>query len=232
MNWGASYWANDLYGRLYCQVWRKREASDRELVWAARLSTLGILLIAGVILGQLGSIESAWKASLLLGAGMGLPLVLRWVWWRMSAAAELAAIAACLVIAPVLASSTWGEGARLLVMAGCSAAIVVVVSIWGARERPEALERFYAAVRPPGFWGPVAQACGEDASEPARRLFRGLSSTAVMALSTFCVLVGAATFLFGSPAPKWFPWTGGWISLLIAGGAFGVAATWRASRRE
>ena len=36
LNRGASYWANDIYGRLFCREWRRREPSDRELVIAAR----------------------------------------------------------------------------------------------------------------------------------------------------------------------------------------------------
>ena len=43
---------------------------------------------------RLDSIQEAWKASLLLGAGVGVILVLRWVWWRMNAIGELSALIA------------------------------------------------------------------------------------------------------------------------------------------
>ena len=59
LNWGASYWTNDIYRRLVCQAWRKKEPSGRSLVWVARLSNLLVLLLSIVILTQLGSIQSA-----------------------------------------------------------------------------------------------------------------------------------------------------------------------------
>jgi len=232
LNWGASYWSHDLYGRLYCGVLRKQAPSGRALVWAARLSTLWILVLAGVVITHLSSIESAWKASLLLGAGMGLPLVMRWLWWRMSAVAEIAAIAVCTLLAPPLAFSTWSEGARLLTMAACSSGIVVAVSLWGKGERVETLAAFYRKVRPPGFWGPIASACGDDPREPVRRLVHGLAATFGMAFSAFCLLVGGGTLLFGSPPPTWFPWSTPWVAVLLLCGAVGVVTLWRASRRE
>ncbi|MGE0474473.1 MAG: sodium transporter, partial [Nitrospirales bacterium] len=36
LNWGASYWTNDLYRRFFCEGWLKRSPSDRALVWVAR----------------------------------------------------------------------------------------------------------------------------------------------------------------------------------------------------
>jgi hypothetical protein len=92
LNWGASYWSNDIYRRLICRAWLGREPSGRALVWVARLSNLFILGLSLVVLTRLTSIQSAWKMSLLLGAGMGGPLLLRWLWWRANAAAELLAI--------------------------------------------------------------------------------------------------------------------------------------------
>jgi Na+/proline symporter len=102
LNWGAAYWTHDLYERFVCQAWRGRTPSGPELVWVARLSNLAILAAALAIMTQLSSIQTAWQASLLLGAGMGVPLVLRWLWWRMTAWGEIGAIAASSVLAPLL----------------------------------------------------------------------------------------------------------------------------------
>jgi solute:Na+ symporter, SSS family len=77
LNWGASYWSNDVYDRLVCQHWLRREPRERELVVVARLSNVLILVIAMIIMANLGSIQTAWFISLLFGAGMGSVLVLR-----------------------------------------------------------------------------------------------------------------------------------------------------------
>lgn len=227
LNWGASYWTNDLYKRLCCQIWRKREASGRELVWVARASNLLILLLATLILTRLDSIQSAWQASLLLGAGMGVPLVLRWLWWRMTALAELSAIVVSSMLVPVLLAWVDSDGARLLAITACSTSVVLLVASLGKREPLEHAMNFYRQVRPPGFWGPVAQACGSDVREPVRRLSRGLLFTFLTALCLFCILVAAVSALFGSPAPCWFPWHGAWITLLLSCGVLGLVLLWK-----
>ncbi len=215
LNWGASYWANDVYRRLICRAWSGREPTGRSLVWVARFSNLFILGVAMVILTQLRSIQSAWKASLLLGAGMGGPLVLRWIWWRVTAAAELGAIVTSTVLAPVLLLAVDDEGLRLLLVAASATAVAVGISLASKAETTRAVEEFYARVRPPGFWGPIAERCGDDPGAPVRALRRGLLATAATAGAIFCLLVAGGTWLFGSPAPTWLPWRGPWIGVLL-----------------
>jgi Na+/proline symporter len=215
LNWGASYWANDIYRRIICQGLRKREPSGRALVWVARLSNLIILLISLVILTRLESIQSAWKASLLLGAGMGVPLILRWLWWRVTAAAELAAIGASSLLAPLLLYGIDGDGVRMLLVTLATTSIAVAVSLLGKAEPTTTLRQFYQRAQPPGFWGPVAVACGDDARSSVLRLRTGLLNTVSVSFGVFCLLVSIGSWLVGSPAPTWFPWRGPWIGGLL-----------------
>jgi Na+/proline symporter len=215
LNWGASYWTNDLYRRLVCEGWRKREPSGRELVWVARASNLVILALSIAILTRLTSIESAWKTSLLLGAGMGGPLLLRWLWWRMTAGAELSAIVVSSVLAPVLLWSVDDEGGRMLLMTLAATGSAIGVSLASRGEPSDRLCEFYRRVRPPGFWGPVALACGDSPRRAVESLRRGALATAGLSLAVFCLLVGVGSWLFGSPAPTWFPWRAPWIAGLL-----------------
>ena len=215
LNWGASYWTNDIYRRIICQAWRQREPSGRTLVWVARVSNLFILLLSMVILTQLDSIQSAWQTSLLLGAGMGVPLILRWIWWRVTAAGELSAIIASTMLAPLLLTQVEGEGARILLMTIATTFIVVGLSLFGPTTPSERVKEFYRRVEPPGFWGPVARACGHEPSVAAMRLRSGLLTAGGTALAIFCLLVGIGSWLFVGPAPSWFPWRGPWIAALL-----------------
>ncbi|MBT8495896.1 MAG: sodium transporter, partial [Deltaproteobacteria bacterium] len=43
INWGSSYWTNDIYKRFICEAWMKKTPSDRSLVWVARGANLLIL---------------------------------------------------------------------------------------------------------------------------------------------------------------------------------------------
>jgi len=215
LNWGASYWANDIYRRVICQGLRKTEPSGRALVWVARMSNLLILVVSLAILSRLDSIQSAWKTSLLLGAGMGVPLVLRWLWWRVTAAAELAAIGASSVLALLLLRGVDGDGVRMLIMTTATTSVAVAVSLLGGPEPTATLQRFYERVQPPGFWGPVAVACGDDPRSSVLRLRTGLLNAAAVGFAIFCLLVGIGSALVGSPAPTWFPWRAPWIAGLL-----------------
>lgn len=219
LNWGGSYWTNDIYKRFWCEA-RGRPVSSRALVRVARLSNLVIISIALVVLVHLDSIQTAWQTSLLLGAGMGVPLLLRWFWWRMTAAGELAAIVASTVAAPLLLLLVPGDAVRMLIVTAVATGASVAVAIFGPQEPRERLEAFYRKVRPPGFWGPIARACGDEPARARSRLSEGLVFTVGTALAIFCALVGVGSLLFGSPPPVLFPWREAWIGSLLA-----VAAT-------
>ena len=224
LNWGASYWTNDIYKRFICQAWLKTEPSGRSLVWVARGANVFILVIALAIMTQLTSINQAWQISLLFGAGLGVVQVLRWVWWRMNAWAEITAMLVSLLVAPflIIYLDDDQQALRLLVMATlATAAALAAIWIKGPEDRVR-LAAFYQRVRPVGFWGPVARETGvggtdgEDAGP--RRLWRAFGAMVTCSLSIFCLLVGVGTWLVGSPSPVWLPSRPVWIAgLLVAG---------------
>lgn len=216
LNWGASYWTNDLYKRFLCQAWRKREPSGRSLVWVARGSNLVILLIALAIMTQLTSINQAWQINLLFGAGLGVVQVLRWLWWRMNAWAEIAAMLTSAALAPVLLASFGDDqqALRLLILAtAATAAALVAVWVKGPGEEAH-LIAFYRRVRPIGFWGPIAAALDPSASGPAR-LGRAVVAVFLCSVTVFSLLVGIGTWLVGSPSPTWMPARGVWVGGLL-----------------
>ncbi len=220
LNWGASYWTNDLYKRFVCRAWLGTEPSGRTLVWVARVANVIILFIALVVMTQLTSINQAWQITLLFGAGLGIVLVLRWVWWRMNAWAEIAAMLVSSVAAPVLMTYLDNEQQALrLLLAALLSTSAALVAVWfKGPEDMTLLARFYDRVQPKGFWGPVARTIDPtaDIGEGPRRLWRSLAATLLCALSVFCLLVGVGTWLIGSPPPVWLPSRSLWIVLLLA----------------
>ncbi len=227
LNWGASYWTNDIYKRFVCRAWLDIEPSERSLVWVARVSNLLILVIALVVMTQLDSIQTAWKTSLLLGAGMGVVLVLRWLWWRITAWGEIATIVASSILAPLLLHTVESEAWRLLMMAVGATAAGIFVSLLAGHDSIEPLYEFYVRTRPPGFWKPVARFNeGSRDSGPAV-LARGLAATASAAFSVFALLTGAGTWLVDGTPPSWFPWREAWIACNLAAGIALVPLWWR-----
>ena len=220
LNWGASYWTNDIYKRFVCRGWRGTEPSGRALVWVARAASVLTLAIALGIMTRLTSINQAWQINLLFGAGLGVVLVLRWVWWRMNAWAEIAAMVVSCGVAPVLIRflDDGQQPLRLLLAAAASTAAALAAVRLAPPEDPARLAAFYRRVRPVGFWGPVAAAAGDDAGAGARRLGRAAAAVAACAATLFCLLVGLGTWLVGSPAPAWVPARALWIGGLMAAG--------------
>lgn len=241
LNWGSSYWTNDIFKRFVCQAWLKREPSQRALVWVARLANLLILAIAIYVMTQLDNIDRAWRTSLLLGAGMGIPLVLRWLWWRVNAWAEIAAIAVSMLMAvfiifldfPRFPAGASGYALQLLSMALASTlAALAAIFIMGP-EDPERLNEFYRRTRPPGAWGPIARAAaGTGERAPLRRLGRSALAMVLCAFSVFCLLTATGTVLVGSPAPTWMPSRQLWIMLLFVLGLCLIPLWWLLAMRE
>ena len=199
LNWGASYWSNDVYKGLVADHWLHREPSRRELVAVARVSNLLILGIALTLMVNLDSIQTAWFISLLFGAGMGAVLVLRWVWERINLYSEVAAIVVSLVAAPVLLQVTDVEWVRLAAMSALSTLAAVGVTLVTPATRTGVLADFYARVRPDGFWSRTAERVGEDRRAPVRRLGRGLYRMGLTGASLFLLLVGVGGLLLPGP---------------------------------
>jgi Na+/proline symporter len=195
LNWGASYWSNDLYKGVWLDRVRKRSASRRELVLVARLSSVGILALALAIMANLGSIQRAWQMSLLFGAGIGAVLILRWLWERINLYSEIAAIAVSMIAAPVLLATVAEEWLRLLAMSVLSLVAVVATALATPTTSPERLTEFYREVEPPGWWARTAVACGDSASAPLRRFMRGGAAILCAAAAMYGLLFSSALWL-------------------------------------
>lgn len=210
LNWGASYWSNDLYKRLLCQRWLRREPRERELVLVARASNLLVLAFALFIMVRLGSIQATWFLSLLFGAGVGGVFMLRWLWHRISLWSEVAAIGVSLIAAPLLLATVEEEWARLALMVLLSTGAAVGAAFLAPGTDPAVLQRFSERVRPHGLWGSRP---ADGSRGPSVKLLPRLRLALVMSASLVLYLVGLARILVpytDGPAP----WP--WAALLLA----------------
>jgi solute:Na+ symporter, SSS family len=213
LNWGASYWSNDVYQRLISNRILKRVPSRRELVLVARLSNVLILSIALIIMANLGSIQTAWFISLLFGAGMGSVLVLRWLWERINLYSEAAAMVTSLIVAPILLVSTDQEWVRLSVMALASTAAAIGITYLTPSTDERVLKQFYRTVRPAGFWRKTAIASGHSPQEPVAKLWKEIKAIFLTAFSLFMMLIGVGKLII--PAPGQWMLTP-WLLIIIA----------------
>ncbi|MEA3476986.1 MAG: sodium:solute symporter family protein, partial [Bacteroidota bacterium] len=95
LNWGSSYVVNDFYKRFI-----KKNASQKDMVTMGRVTTVILMVIAGVFaLTFLNNATQAFNILLLSGAGSGAIYLLRWFWWRINATSELAAMIISFLVA-------------------------------------------------------------------------------------------------------------------------------------
>lgn len=178
LNWGSSYLVNDVYKRFWVP---NKEA--RHYVLAGRVITVGLMLIAALLSGQIGSVSKAWSFVWAMGAGIGLVLILRWFWWRVNAWSEITALATSFVIAtvfhliayrqasanpdvpyelfetlPVFFGVEWKFHLQLLVIVPVCLVAWLTVTFLTAPVPEERLRAFYKRVQPGGFWGPYKEA--------------------------------------------------------------------------
>jgi SSS family transporter len=94
LNWGSSYVVNDFYARFI-----RPEATEKQKVLVGRLSTVLLMVIAGLFSFYLQSAKDVFSLLLQIGAGTGLLFILRWFWSRINPYSEIAAMAISFVIA-------------------------------------------------------------------------------------------------------------------------------------
>lgn len=191
LNWATSYLINDIYKRFIAPG-----ASQRHLVRASRICVVLIAALSVVIAGQITSIEKAWKFFVAIGAGVGLPQMLRWLWWRANAWTELTGMASAFLISVglyVLIPDLRIEYV-LAAVVFVSTAVSLAATLLTRPVDPATLEQFARRVRPIGLWSMVP-AADESSSEIRLRCIFWILGVAGM----FFVLFGPGCLLLGRP---------------------------------
>ena len=160
LNWGASYIAHDFYRRFI-----KPDASEKQLVSIGRWSTVGLMIIAGLVALTLESAMDGFSIILQIGAGTGLIYILRWFWWRINAITEITGMAVSFLVAmffkfgypqtgwPKLES--WQE---LTIGVAVTTAAWVLATFLSPATSDETLDIFYQKIRPGGAgWKPIRE---------------------------------------------------------------------------
>lgn len=94
LNWGSSYVVNDFYARFI-----NPKASDKKKVLIGRLSTIVMMVLAGLLALKLEEAKEAFDLLLQIGAGTGLLFILRWFWERINPYSEISAMISSFAIA-------------------------------------------------------------------------------------------------------------------------------------
>ncbi len=177
VNSGASYIVRDIW-----QPFFRPEADQRHLIRSSYVATVAIV-VAGILIGfQAKSIAQIWNWMMMaLGAGVIMPNVLRWYWWRLNgwgyAAGTVAGILFSLVALFVPEAPMFVVFPRICIGSLLASVIVTMAT------RPvdgKILIAFYRTVRPFGFWKPIrarAQISSDILGDTSENAFRAVVNT-------------------------------------------------------
>ena len=232
VNWGSSIIVHDVYQRFF-----NPEASERRLVWAGRLATVVLMVVACTLALFLENALQVFNIVLQIGAGTGLLFLLRWFWWRINAATELTAMIVSFVLAMYFqGAGTYGwpgggfaDWERLLIIVALTTAAWVTVAYTTRPTDERVLLDFYRKIKPagPGWRHIAARARQEGAPVHADSdLPQSLAAAAFGALGIYSTLFATGFFLYGRLG------LGMLFAAVAAGALFGTMAMWRRLRFE
>ena len=153
VNAGAAYWVKDLY-----QTYLRPNASEKDLILQSRLASLVIVLLALLFSLTISNINEIWGwITMGIGAGMFIPQVIRWYWWRFNGYG-FAIGTAFGMVAAVLTKAFGGPIAEynsFLIASGSSLVGCIIGTYLTPPTERVVLSHFYKVTRPFGFWGSV-----------------------------------------------------------------------------
>ena len=153
LNWGASYIIDDWYRRFVSP-----DREDRHYLRLARLATIGLIILAGIVSLWLENALQAFQILLQIGAGTGLVFLLRWFWWRINAWSEISAMIISFLIAVyfefvhtnMLGLETLEPSFQLVFGVLLTSVGWVTVTLLTPPANPETLKSFHQLIRPMG----------------------------------------------------------------------------------
>ena len=153
LNWGASYIIDDWYRRFISP-----DREDRHYLRLARLATIGLIILAGIVSLWLENALQAFQILLQIGAGTGLVFLLRWFWWRINAWSEISAMIISFLIAVyfqfvhtnILGLEPLEPSFQLVLGVLLTSIGWVTVTLLTPPASPETLKSFHQLIRPMG----------------------------------------------------------------------------------
>ena len=163
VNSGASYWVKDIY-----QAFINPNASNKKLMLHSKAASAIMILIGLFLTLAIENINEIWGwITMSIGAGLIIPLLLRWYWWRLNGigfalgtlGGMIAAIVQKLVLPDIPEYGAFG------LTSGISLFFTLIGSYMTQPTSDSVLTKFYKQTRPFGFWDRVRKKIPEHKME-------------------------------------------------------------------
>lgn len=160
INSGASYWVRDIY-----QEFINPNASEKKLIFHSRLASIIIVLLGLGLTVNIKSINEIWGwLTMGLGAGMVVPLLVRWYWWRMNGYGftygTIFGMGSAIIQKLFYPEAT--EYSSFAILLASSLLATIIGTLLTEQTNKDTLINFYKTTRPFGFWKPIKSELPEE----------------------------------------------------------------------
>lgn len=146
LNWGSSYIANDWMPKLLPSM------TNKQKVFTGRISIITLSFLAILISFQIQTIADAWKWVAAFSISMGIPSIFRWLWWRVSAWAEMMALIFGISSALIFPLFLQNYELSLIAIAVASFSGMMIGIFFLPQTDLKVIDSFYQKVQPKGVW--------------------------------------------------------------------------------
>ena len=153
VNAGAAYWTRDIYQRFV-----NPDADEKRLVLHSRLSSAAVVVLGMLSTYAFTSLNDIWGwLTMGLGAGLLVPQVIRWYWWRFNGYGYAGGtlVGMLLAIGQRIVAPDLGEIAGFALIGGGTFVAAIAITYLTDPTRPAVLKTFFRDTKPFGFWQPV-----------------------------------------------------------------------------
>jgi Na+/proline symporter len=214
LNAGASYIVKDVY-----ETYMNPNATQKQLIRVSHIATIG-LCVAGVGLAAIvPNINQIWGLITMgLGAGLFVPLFLRWYWPRFNGYGFAAGTAAGIVAALIFnAALSWPLYWSFPTIVGCAFAASVIVTLMTPAPDEEILMSFFEQINPWGFWGSVSARAVETGRITKEQLLERTWERITDGIALFFSVPFQMSLLLGGMALVFHDWTKFTFFILVGG---------------
>lgn len=153
VNAGAAYWVRDLY-----QAYINPKATKKQLMSHSRWASVVIVILGLLFSLFIKNINEIWGwITMSIGAGLMIPMLMRWYWWRLNGYGFAIGTVAGMIAAVIqkLAFPYAPEYLQFLFVSIISFVSMVIGTVLTPATEHSVLKEFYKRTRPFGFWGSI-----------------------------------------------------------------------------
>jgi solute:Na+ symporter, SSS family len=153
VNAGAAYWVKDIY-----QAFINPKATEKQLMRHSHWASIVIVILGLLFSMAIKNINEIWGwITMSIGAGMIVPTLVRWYWWRMNGYGFAIGTVAGMIAAVI--QRLWFPNVPEYVAFSFAASIsfvAMIIATYASKPTDEkVLYEFYKTTRPFGFWAHI-----------------------------------------------------------------------------